>query len=327
MIGPFVPTPFANPVIDSAAYAGTPYRRAPYISPSEYRFTPTAVGTQGLVPGSDQQATDSTVALLQEIERASSWMDQHAFHVPDGTFAASVSTEKARIKVKPNGELCLISNFKPILEVVGIGVGADPGLITNLAPAPPLWWEGQVIRLPPGWTQNPATSFPVFTWRGPYAYVVWQTVNGFPHVQLAANVAAHDTTISVTPSSPDGTTVVGIYPNTPLQIVDGAKSETVVVQSVSGTTLTLVAGTQFDHEIPTAPDFIRVSAIPWAIEQACVSLTSVLLKTRGNRSFVLPGAPGSAATRKAMAQAGALDDFDNACRLLKPYVIPFVGHL
>jgi hypothetical protein len=56
------------------------------------------------------------------------------------------------------------------------------------------------------------------------------------------------------------------------------------------------------------------------VEQACISLTSCLIKVRGTRAATMPTAPGVGMPGKqALIQAGGLEDFDLACKLLKPF--------
>lgn len=329
---PFSPTPFATSVV--AASATSIVRRAPYISPSEYRFAPTAVATTDLVPGSTNQATDSLNSLAQVINRASSWIDTYCFHTGDGTLAASPSTEQGWIVPRANGSLGIVANYKPILEVLGVAVGPTPSSLTNLdsSISPDIWIENKIIWIPNSWASSGQPSFPTFftpTFNGG-VYAVWSYVNGYPHTYLQADATAGASTLVVGPSTPDGTGVSGIYPNTQLTIHDGSNTEVVVVSSVGsyasgGVTLNLVSPLQYAHSVPTAPDTIRVSALPWAVEQAAILITSCLIKTRGSRGMVMPTSPGQQPNQRALAQAGALEDFTSATDLLKPFVTTFLA--
>ncbi len=335
MSSPFVPTPFGTPVVNPAAVSVT--RRIPYISVSEYRFAPTAVGTTDLVPGSPNQAADSAASLAQVIERASSWMDTWCFHTADGTLAASVSVESAWVKVKTNGDVPLISKYKPILDVQGVAVGPSPGNLTNIGAitAGGIWIDDKVIWVPGVWNLSPATSFPIYFGRHDGTlYAVWTYTNGFPVTALAANALAGATSIQVQPTNADGTGVSGVYaananfPGSQLTIHDSGSTEVVTVASsyAGGTTLPLAAPLQYAHTVPASPDMIRVAALPWALEQACISVTSILIKTRGTRAQILPMLPGQQPGRQALAQAGALDDWEIARRLLHPYQTVFLGN-
>jgi hypothetical protein len=316
---PFAPTPFAttyvSPTVNSA------FRRYPYIGLAEFQSAPTAVATGKLVPNGS--AAQSQQALADTIMRASGWIDEHCFHSSDGTLAASVSVESSPIRAK-NGSIRLICKYKPILEVQGIALGPNANQLSSLSTNPGLRVDGKIITIPPttlgGGIPGDYLPAPITGW-GAYAYAVWSYVNGFPHTALAENVDADANSIEVEPTLPDGASVCGIYPGTQLTIFDGVNTETVVASAApSGTIINLVSPTQFKHTLPSAPDTIRVSSIPRAVEQACISLTSCLIKVRGTRAATMPTAPGVGMPGKqALIQAGGLEDFDLACKLLKPF--------
>lgn len=322
---PFVPTPFSTSIVSPVVTSA--FRRAPYISPSEYRSAPTAVGTSSLIPaGSAQQ---NTQALADVIMRASGWLDLHCFHTADGTLAASPSTESGRIKPKLDGSLVLICKYKPILEVLALALGSVPSQLTSLTTAPDLIPGEKTITLPATGLGAPSGDFPTFpmtTYNG-RVYCVWSYVNGFPHTFLAETCAAGASSLVVAPSLPGGSSVYGVYPGTQLTIHDDAAgTEVIVVESVSGTTLNLASPTAYAHTVPSAPDSIRVSSVPWAVEQACISLTSCLIKTRGTGAAVLPMEPGAAPSKDTLLEAGGLEDYEIAVELLKPFTTVFMGN-
>lgn len=311
-IGPFIPTPFSTPVVSPEVSSA--YRRFPYLSPSEYVNAPTAVGTNNLIPNGNAQ--DNLQVLADTIMRASGWMDQHCFHTADGTLAASPSTEAAWIRPKLNGSMVLTCKYRPILEVDAIALGCNPGELSSLTTAPPLSIGLKTITIPPVALGAPAGDFLPFplVGYGGQLYVVWQYVNGYPHTFLAADAEQGAASITVGP-------IYGVYPNTQLTIHDGVSTETITVGSIAGDVITLAAGTTLAnaHTLPDAPDSIRVSALPWAIEQACISMTSCLIKLRGTRALTLPTVPGAAPSKEALADAGGLEDYEVACKLLKPF--------
>lgn len=316
---PFEPTPFATTYV--TPQANSAFRRFPYIGLSEFQAAPTALSTAALLPGGN--SAQSQQVLADTIMRASGWIDEHCFHASDGTLAASVSVESSRVRAK-NGAIRLICKYRPILEVQGIAMGPNAGQLSSLSTNPGISVDGKIITIPPAQlgsvTSGDYLPGIVIGWGG-YAYAVWSYVNGFPHTALAASVTAGASSIVVEPTAPTGTTVVGIYPGTQLTIFDGVSSETVVAASVTGTTIALASPTQFSHVLPAAPDSIRVSSIPRAVEQACISLTSCLIKLRGSKAMVMPTGPGtSPPSKQALAQAGGLEDYEVACKLLKPFV-------
>lgn len=319
----FAPEPFADPAVNPET--ATLFRRAPYISPSEYKQTPTAVGVANLVPKGD--AAEQLAALAAVISRASGWLDTICFHSADGTLAASPSTETAWVPVN-NGMLNFICNYKPILAVNAMDIGPGPTDMQSIgaAAAKTLTWKGKVISLPfGGGSFGIMSSFPsVPLWNG-QAWTAVTYVNGYPHSALAETAAQGAEQITVQPSQPGGTEMFGVYPGTQLTIHDGGKTEIVVVKEVESLVLKLQSGLMYEHTPPEYPDSTRVTAIPWDVEQACISLVSCLIKMRGSRAMILPSSPGgnSGPAKQAMTESGGLKDFETAVGILKPYTTVF----
>ncbi len=320
----FVPTPFPEPVVSPDTTSL--FRRTPYISPTEYQQAPTAVAVGNLVPGGSN--AEQLAALAAVISRASDWVDTICFHKADGTLAASPSTESEWIRPKDNGTLQLLCNYKPILEVDGLAIGLGPSTMQDIGQeaAESLTISGQVITLPGiGFGARGAftTFFPSRPTSNGKVYVVWVYTNGYPHSALAKAAKAKDKNLEVTPSVPGGSAVYGVYPDTQLTIHDGANTEVIEVSSVSGLTLNLASALLYAHTLPAAPDTTRISAVPWVVEQATISLTSALIKTRGTRSQVMPTTSGGGAPAKqAPGMAGMEKDIDLAHELLQPFVVP-----
>lgn len=316
----FAPTPFAEPVI--APDTATLFRRTPYISPGEYKQAPTAVATGNLVPGGGQGDQESELAAV--ISRASGWADEICFHQAAGTLAASLGTESAWVRPKPNGELVLVCNYKPILQVSGLALGPGPQNIANLgsSEAQAITIQGTTIRVPSSELPEGQSFGGTPTASNGRVWVVWTYVSGFPHSYLAATAAQHTTAITLAPAEPGGATLYGVYPGTQLTIHDEASTEVVVVEAVEGLTLKLKGSLAYEHKVPPAPNTIRVSAIPWAVEQAVISLTSSLIKRRGTRAMQMPSTPGGKAGGQQEAQPGGGSDEKLARALLRPFTIP-----
>lgn len=322
----FVPEPFAEPVVNPST--ATLFRRTPYISPTEYGQAPTAISTSGLVPGGS--AGEQKAALAAVIMRASDWVDTICFHKADGTLAASPSVESAWIRQKDNGELVVICNYKPILEVDSFALGPGPGSLQNIGQeaANGITIGVTTFRVYAGCGgMGPVPYFPSVPTRNGRVWCVWSYVNGFPHSFLAEDAEAEATSIVVGPSNPGGSKMFGVYPGTQLTIHDGANTEVIVVESVDGLTLNLSAPLLYAHAVPEAPDSVRVSSVPWLVEQACISLTSSLIKMRGSRAMVIPQAPagaGASGKPQAVAQAGGKGDEEAARRMLQPFITTWV---
>jgi hypothetical protein len=321
----FVPEQFSSPIVNPET--ATLFRRTPYVSPSEYNQAPTAVATNNLVPGGS--ASEQGAELVAVISRASDWVDTICFHRADGTLAASPTTDAGWITPRNNGSLALICNYKPILEVDALAVGPNASNMQNIGntAAQNITIDGSII-----WVQGCvfnayANSGNILFAGVPYVkgkvYVVWIYVNGFPHNALADSVEEGAEAVTVSPSEPGGAKAYGVYPGTQLTIHDGANTEVIVVKEVEGLTFKLLGPLAYGHTVPPAPDSIRVSAVPWQVEQACISLTSALIKMRGTRAMVMPGV-GGAPSKQALSQAGGSKDYDTACKLLSPFEVPFM---
>jgi hypothetical protein len=322
---PFTPTPFATPIVSPAVASF--FRRVPYISPSEYKQAPTSVATNTLVPGGNPAA--NLAELANVIWRASDWVDTMCYHRADGTLAASPTTEQNWIKAKPDGSLILICSYKPILQVNALALGPVPSQMSDVTQdvANNIFIKRKTIQVPGAWQGSPQPFFSGFpTYRGG-VYAIWEYVSGFPHTALTADATKGSSSIQVAPAVPAGAVLFGIYDGTQLTIHDGAATEVIVVTSVSGLTLNLAQPLQYDHTIPTTPtpDTVRVTAIPWAVEQATISLVSCLIKTRGTRAAVLPQTPGTPPPKQALADAGGLEDFEIAEKLLKPFTSVYLA--
>ena len=316
----FAPEPFAEPVV--SPNTATLFRRTPYISPGEYMGAPTAVAVTGLVPGGAKGEQEAALAAV--IMRASDLVDTICFHKADGTLAASPSTESGWITPKNNGALALICNYKPILEVDALALGTGPLSMENVGQqgAENLTIEEPIIWYQGGGSSGPVSWFPSRPTVSGKIYAVWSYVNGYPHSFLAENAAEGESKLVVGPSTPGGTEMFGVYPGTQLTIHDGANTEVIVVESIEGLTLNLQSPLMYSHEVPTAPGSVRVSAVPWGVEQACISLVSYLIKRRGSRAMALPQTPGGQAKGQGEGQVGGQQDYKDAVKFLHPYTVP-----
>lgn len=336
MTTPFVPTPFATPFVNPNV-GGTGAPPIPYISNSEFNFAPTSLAGNQLVPGGTLQQNNQSLA--DTIRRATSWCDELCFGVdPAGkgaSLAASLSVEGSLVRIK-GGQIRLICDYRPILEVIGIEVGTG---MADLAPldsgtAGFMTIGRRTIYIPYGYGNFPYrsgdTPAPVFqsgTSTANTVYAVWSYVNGYPHTKLAAAVTQGATSCVVSATDGNGG-VWGVYPastpfpGTALTVVDGAFTEQIFVQAITPNTpsagLTTLTTSAFanPHLLPLAPDFVPVSAVPDSVHQAVISLTSALIKVRGARAQVMPTIPGGVPNGQALAQAGADEDYHIALRIL-----------
>jgi len=342
MAMPYSPIVLATPVTNPAAGSvGIP--PIAYISNAMYVFAPTAVDAKHLVPGSKDDAAQAQ-ALADTLLRASQWADRICFGVdPAGkgnSIAASLSVQAVQTRIKrgrgSGPELRLLCDYKPVLQAIGIDVGLSPAQVSSIGPtlAAMARIERRTIKVPWGWGPiqgRPSDSGPVVSYGGGGGvYAVWSYVSGYPHTSLVSSVAADATECTVVATNGSGGmwgifSAVPPFPGTNLTIYDGNVTETVFIQDVTpGSNTTVLTTTPFlyDHVVPAAPDFLPVTTIPADVHEAIISLTSMLIKTRGAKALVMPSSPGGTVptgTKKAMAQAGALSDYNRACMLLHPF--------
>lgn len=328
---PFIPAQFATTNVTPSV--ATAPRSLPYVSPSDFRYAPTAVGTMRLVTGSAEVSQDALASLSFVLDRASSWVDEICFRgKAGGYFQAHQVIESQWVAIKPAGDFALICNFKPVLEVTGLALGPMPSQLTNLAsPASQdIYIEGKIIHVPAAWSTTPLPlyAYPADTVNK--IYVVWSYVCGWPNMALVGpsgspgTIAAGATTLTLTPP-PGSTNLPGVYANSYLKILDGPNTETVqVLSSPVSNIVTLVAATKFTHTVPALPDFVRVTQMPSSIDEATILLGSVLLKVQGSRAMVLQGAAGTPPTQQAIGMAGASDDYAKARELLKRHEVVFL---
>ncbi len=336
MTGPYTPVQFAAPVINpSVGSVGAP--PIPYISNSVYLFAPPAMDPKSL---NQYGVAGNAEALADSIRRATAWANNYCFGADPSSsgasLAASLSVESVWTTVKL-GMLRLICDYRPIIQVTGVDVGDTPGNTASIGPtaAANLIIERRTIKVPftaiPMFGPPSDPGFPPGAKPTGGGYAVGPYVTGTPHTTLASSVTAGATTCVV--QSTDGAgglwgvfPASGSFPGTRLTIYDGSATESVFVTAVTtGTSTTTLTTTPFanPHTVPAAPDFLPVSAIPADIQQACISLTTMLIKLRGARSRDLPREMGGMRPgRTELAQAGALEDWNVATRLLQAYRIP-----
>jgi hypothetical protein len=294
MTVPYTPTPFAVPIVNpSIGATGVPY---PYISNSEYLYAPTAMDTSNLVQNGSVQ--DQSQSLADTIRRASRWADRYVMGADPASKGASlcatINTENTYTNMV-NGWLRLVCAYKPIVQVNGIDVGPTPGNTSSIGQGTANLTRigARTIFVPINYGQiaNPPNGdiSPLLPSSAPYGsmYCVWSYVNGYPHTFLMDGITSGTNTCTVATTDGVGG-LLGFVPNTTvISVVDGAKTESLVVKSVSGTTITTVTNFQFSHTVPTGPDFIPVTSLPDDISLATIFLTTSLIKTRGDNSLIL----------------------------------------
>jgi hypothetical protein len=318
MTQPYSPTPFATPVINPAVGgAGAPI---PYLSISQYKYAPTAMDTSDLVVSGT--AADQDRALADTLRRASAWADRICFGADaaakGASLAATLSVQVAQVPVLGR-QLRLVCDYKPVIQVNGIDLGPSMNALAPLADPTGIRIGRRTIYVPlsAGIVGRDNGAFTFSTAGSSYA-VVWSYVNGYPHTQLASAVTAGSSTVNVA-ATDGGTGLLGVLNGMRMTIVDGVDTETFVVASVSGTTITTATPLLYDHALPAAPDFLPVTSIPSDVEEAVILLSTVLIKTRGDNSLVLEEL--TAPEKEQDSGGDEFTDLKVAMSMLAPYQV------
>jgi hypothetical protein len=262
-----------------APYSTSIGQRVPYITLAEFQAAPTGIDLTQLVPYGTEYNQET--AVMELIGRASSIMDSYCFG-SNGSLCATVNVENQGVTATRQGTYPIHPRFWPILAVMSASVGSSPGLLQNVPlTASNCWIEEQMFTITPGfgtWTSQGPLQFSYAGAPGATVFAVYSYVNGWPNTLTTASVAAGAQAINLS-------VLTGIYPGTNLTIYDAPYDEAVMVASdyvVSTNPVPLISPLQYNHATG-----ISVSSLPPSIKQACILITSALIKTRGGGSNIV----------------------------------------
>jgi hypothetical protein len=283
----------------------SPLFSTPYLTIAEFKQAPTAVDVDDLVGGGTQGINDQE--LTNVIGRASSWIDSYCGQV----LASTTDTEALRARVDRRGFLMVHPRYSPITELVALSYGSLPSNMASVS-ASTAWIESQSIIIP---LQGMSTAFmgPI-QFSGNYStsqeqFVSVTYVNGYANTVLSASVSASATAVPVLD-------LAGFLPNNQFQVYDGSSTELLTVNAsfvaTSGPgSLPLATAVAYTHA-----KGISVSALPPAVKQAAIYVTSAILKARGNATLVMGSlTPSTIQT----ANPAAANDLAAAWDILRPY--------
>lgn len=281
---------------------------APYLTADEYRNAPTSIDIDNLVFNSSDPDVQNS-ELVNVIARASSWIDTYCNQV----LGATEETESQRTRISPDGYIKFHPRYSPVIALTALQYGnPSTNLITatNIASA---WIEDQQILYPYANLSTSITSqgplqFGFPTTSGQQVYIKYSYVNGYANT-LIASATATQSTLTVT----DGT---GIVDGLHMKIYDGMYSENVVVADTytfGSTTVPLTRPLVYSH---TAG--VSFSALPPAIKEAAILVTTSMLKIRGDASMTM-GIGTAPVTSSTGVNQNMTNDISMAMDLLKPY--------
>jgi|SRR5215471_515730 len=271
----------ATPVVG----VSTPYSPAPYITVAEYQVTPTGVDLSNLMPGGT--ALEQATRLAEIIARASSIADGFC----DQVLGATTDTETERIGVNRMGEIFVHPRNWPVVAVTDFRSGSTPSSVSALTDLSGIFVDthGFTVTQPvaglPTTNQGPLQFGPI-TIPGQRLFCQWTYVNGYANSILASPTSVGASVLTVADPT-------GIYATngTHLTVYDGTYSATgtpaatergLLVTGVAGNAITVSPPLVYPHVAG-----VGVSAIPDAVKQAVIFLTTALIRTRGSDAIVL----------------------------------------
>ncbi len=249
----------------------------PYLTLEEYKAAPTAIDLDNLVFDSqDPEVQDNE--LRNVIARASSWMDTYCNQV----LGATVETEQQRSRYSTDGSIRFHPRFSPIVALTEFNYGY-PTNMASLGDCSIAWIEDMEVIIPNAtlgsWTSQGPLSFGSYN-GGPsnQVFLNYTYVAGYTNTTLAVASAVNATSITVQ----NGT---GIIAGQMLTIYDGMNTELITVASTyvfGSTTVPLTRRLVNAHIIGAS-----VSALPPAIKEAAILVTTAMLKVRGDSSMTM----------------------------------------
>jgi len=283
----------------------SPLFSTPYLTIAEFKQAPTAVDVDDLVGGGTQAINDQE--LTNVIGRASSWIDSYCNQV----LASTTDTEAMRARVDRRGFLAVHPRYWPITELVALSYGSLPSSMASVDVST-AWIESQSVVVP---LQGISTAFsgPI-QFSGNYSptqeqFVSITYVNGYANTVLSASVSASATSLPVVD-------LAGFLPNAKFQVYDGSSTELLTVNASFAATsgpgsLPLATPAAYTHA-----KGISVSALPPAVKQAAIYVTSAILKARGNATLVMGSLTPSTIQTENPAAA---NDLMAAWDILRPF--------
>lgn len=250
----------------------------PYLTTEEYKQAPTSIDYSNLVLASSDPAVQDA-ELANVIARASSWIDVHCNQV----LSATEETEQQRSRLRPDGMLAVHPRYFPIVALTSLSYGITPNQMIDFPDLSFGWIEDQSFVIP--YTASNLT----YSSQGPIqfgmpaiprsqVFTKYTYISGYANTTLAANANAGATSITVVDGS-------GITAGARMTIYDGMNSENIVVASnytFGSTTVPLESPLAYAQT-----SGVSVSALPPAIKQAAILVTTAFIKVRGDNSLTM----------------------------------------
>lgn len=279
----------------------------PYLTLTEFKNAPTALDYGNLVVGGNQAAQDAE--LSNAILRASSWIDQYCNQI----IGATNDVEQQRVRLRSDGTLAIHPKYFPIVALTALSFGPTPNNLQAVTDPSQAWLEDQQIIYPTSQLNTSMSSQGPLSFGFPSSpatkmYVQYSYVNGYSNSTISTIASAGSSVLLLA----DGT---GIVPGETITIFDGANTERVTVASTyvfDSNTVPLVSPLAYTHAVG-----VSVSALPAAVKEAAILVTSAFLKIRGDASITMGS--GSIVTSQLPSNSVFGNDIAIAETLLKPF--------
>lgn len=280
----------------------------PYLTIAEYKNAPTSIDIDNLVfNSSDPDVQDSE--LTNVIDRASSWIDTFCNQI----LGATHETESQRARISSDGYIKFHPRYNPVIALTALQYGNPSTDLITVQDCSVAWIEDQQILFPYAYMSSLFTSQGPLQFGAPYAngtqvYLKYTYVNGYAN-SLIATATATQSTLTVTDA-------VGITAGLEMKIYDGMYSERVTVADTytfGSTTIPLEVPLVYSHIAG-----VSISALPPAIKEAAILVTTAMLKVRGDASMTM-GIGTSPVTDSTGVNQNITNDMSMAMDLLKPY--------
>ena len=279
----------------------------PYLTVTEYKNAPTAIDLDNLVFNS-QDPDDQDAELANVIARASSWIDTYCNQV----LGATTETEQQRTRISPDGTIKFHPRYNPIIALTNLAYGSDPGNMITAPDCSIAWLEDQQVIFPYAqynvtYSSQGPLQFGFPTTARQITYINYTYVNGYANT-LIDSATAGIASLTVTDAT-------GVTAGQMLKIYDGQYSENVTVDSsyvFGSTTVPLTNTLLYNHSTG-----VSISALPPAIKEAAILVTTAFLKVRGDNAMVMNISTDVGAT--SIGAGRMADELALAQDLLAPY--------
>lgn len=283
-----------------------------YLTVQEFKNAPTGIDCASIIPGGTREQNDAELGNI--IRRASGWIDKIC---KVGTLEATKNVEIREVTLNNSGLIRVHPDNIPIIELLDpIQYRVSPSSDWISLPLDYIEVFGRyfVIYNFNTPTVTPAFSllYPNWGYTSPYRIknlqkipitLKYTYVNGYPNTFVSDYAPAGQNTFSV--KEP-----LGIKPDQQLTFYDNEYTETITVQSVNGSVVTATAPLQYDHDVDAA-----LSALPAVVKQACILLTSYLIKERGALAIMM-----NEQSLQGISRYKDASDVETAKELLAPLI-------